>query len=339
MYADRGFQNTLAINDDENDPYPCFVIDDLKEDPRFASLSIVDGSLASYVWYAGAPITTKNGINIGVLCVFGDRPITGLNLERRKCGFERRLTLPRFVLILTQHLVLYHQANNIMKYMETQREAIERHRVTLMSKGIATFIERTSRYTNIVSDSSYSSAESVSNTTNGSDTQFDHDTRIDLSQNGHSNASNQPHQSSESVLDQIRITLDHAAEILRESLELNVGGVVFLDTTNGHTEVGNMDAYMDTSTDLGTEVKEAEIRRSSPVQDEERPKYEEYRRKLSQGTIRTSTDEHKVAKVLSMSAAKVATWDSNAHVLDGKTLQSLINSYPKGNVWYGSDYV
>ncbi|KAK6605722.1 hsp90-like protein [Botrytis cinerea] len=310
-------ENTLAINDDENDPYPCFVIDDLKEDPRFASLSIVDGSLASYVWYAGAPITTKNGINIGVLCVFGDRPITGLNLERRK--------------------FLYHQANNIMKYMETQREAIERHRVTLMSKGIATFIERTSRYTNIVSDSSYSSAESVSNTTNGSDTQFDHDTRIDLSQNGHSNASNQPHQSSESVLDQIRITLDHAAEILRESLELNVGGVVFLDTTNGHTEVGNMDAYMDTSTDLGTEVKEAEIRRSSPVQDEERPKYEEYRRKLSQGTIRTSTDEHKVAKVLSMSAAKVATWDSNAHVLDGKTLQSLINSYPKGNVWYIDD--
>ncbi|TGO51750.1 hypothetical protein BCON_0155g00340 [Botryotinia convoluta] len=309
-------ENTLAINDDENDPYPCFIIDDLKGDPRFASLSIVDGSLASYVWYAGAPITTKNGINIGVLCVFGDRPTTGFNLERRK--------------------FLYHQANNIMKYMETQREAIERHRVALMSKGIATFIERTSRYTNIVSDSPYSSTESVSNTTNGSGTQFDDDTRIDLSQNGHSNTSNQPHQSSESVLDQIRITLDHAADILRESLELHVGGVVFLDTTNGHTEVGNTDAYMDTSTDLGTEVKEAELRRS-PVQNEERPKYEEYRRKLSQGTIRTSTDKHKVAKVLSMSAAEVATWDSEAHVLDGKTLRSLMNSYPKGNVWYIDD--
>ncbi|KAF7901974.1 uncharacterized protein EAF01_007272 [Botrytis porri] len=309
-------ENTLAINDDENDPYPCFIIDDLKKDPRFANLSIVDGSLASYVWYAGAPITTKNGINIGVLCVFGDRPITGLNLERRK--------------------FLYHQANNIMKYMETQREAIERHRVALMSKGIATFIERTSRYTNIVSDSPHSSTESNSNTANGSDSQFDDDTRIDLSQDGHSNTSNQPHQSSKSVLDQIRITLDHAAEILRESLELNVGGVVFLDTTNNHTEVGNMDAYMDTSTDLGTEVKEAELRRS-PAQNEGRLKYEEYRRKLSQGTIRTSTDVHKVAKILSMSAAKLATWDSEAHVLDGKTLRSLINSYPKGNVWYIDD--
>ncbi|QSZ34752.1 hypothetical protein DSL72_007610 [Monilinia vaccinii-corymbosi] len=83
-------ENTLAIDNDNDgeDPYPCFIIDDLKKDPRFESLPIVDGSVASYVWYAGAPITTKNGINIGVLCVFGDRPITGLSLERRKCTFH-----------------------------------------------------------------------------------------------------------------------------------------------------------------------------------------------------------------------------------------------------------
>ncbi|EDN97608.1 hypothetical protein SS1G_12461 [Sclerotinia sclerotiorum 1980 UF-70] len=308
-------ENTLAISNAEEDPYPCFIIDDLTKDPRFANLSIVDGSLASYVWYAGAPITTKNGINIGVLCVFGDRPITGLNLERRK--------------------FLYHQANNIMKYMETQREAIERHRVALMSKGIATFLERTSRYTSSGFDDPYSSKEVVDDVTN----KFipdETDTRRDDWQSGHSNMSNQPHQSSESVLDQIRITLDHAAEILRESLELSVGGVVFLDTTTGHSTAGNMDAYLDTSTDLGMEVKQAESRKSS-VPNGERPNYEDYRRRLSQGTIRTSTDKHKPAKILSMSAAKVATWDSEAHVLDGKTIQSLINSYPKGNVWYIDD--
>ncbi|KAF7877649.1 hypothetical protein EAF04_001320 [Stromatinia cepivora] len=308
-------ENTLAINNAEKDPYPCFIIDDLKKDPRFANLSIVNGSLASYVWYAGAPITTKNGINIGVLCVFGDRPITGLNLERRK--------------------FLYHQANNIMKYMETQREAIERHRVALMSKGIATFLERTSRYTSSAFDDPYASKEVVANMTNGS-IPDDTNARRDDWRSEHSNTSNQSHQSSESVLDQIRITLDHAAEILRESLELSVGGVVFLDTTAGHTEAGNLDAYLDTSTDLGKEVKDAESRKLS-VHIEERPKYEDYRRSLSQGTIRTSTDKHKSAKILSVSAAKVATWDSEAHVLDGKTLQSLINSYPKGNVWYIDD--
>lgn len=216
--------------------------------------------------------------------------------------------------------------------METQREAIERHRVALMSRGIATFLERTSRYTSN-SDDAYTSEEVVANMSNGSLPGTENDVRKDDCQSEHSNTSNQPHHSSESVLDQIRITLDHAAEILRESLELNVGGVVFLDTTAGYTEVGNVDAYLDTTTDLGTEVKEAESRKSS-VNGENRPKYEADRRRLSQATLRTSTDTHKAAKILSVSTAKVATWDSEAHVLDGKTLQSLINSYPKGNVWY-----
>jgi hypothetical protein len=38
-----------------------------------------------------------------------------------------------------------------------------------------------------------------------------------------------------------------------------------------------------------------------------------------------------------MAAAEVATWDHKSRVLDGKTLQSLITSYPKGNVWYIDD--
>ncbi|KAB8297341.1 hypothetical protein EYC80_002688 [Monilinia laxa] len=308
-------ENTLAIDNDDGDPYPCFIIDDLKKDPRFGSLSIVDGSVASYVWYAGAPITTKNGINIGVLCVFGDRPITGLNLERRK--------------------FLYRQANNIMKYIETQREATERHRVALMSKGIATFLERASRYTS-TPDDSYASEEVAADMENGSNPVTENDARREECLSQRSSMPSQLPQSSESVLDQIRITLDHAAEILRESLELNLGGVVFLDTTAGYTEAGNIDAYLDISTDLGTEVKEVESKRS-PIKDGERAKYDDYQRRLSQGTLRTSTDKHKPAKILSMSTAKVATWDSEAHVLDGKTLQSLINSYPKGNVWYIDD--
>ena len=38
-----------------------------------------------------------------------------------------------------------------------------------------------------------------------------------------------------------------------------------------------------------------------------------------------------------MAAAEVATWDHKSRVLDGETLQSLITSYPKGNVWYIDD--
>lgn len=201
-----------------------------------------------------------------------------------------------------------------------------------MSKGIATFLERTSRYTN-TSDGPSVAEEVATDMLNGYTSVSNNQDERNYSRSEGSNMSNQAKHSSESVLDQIRITLDLAAEILRESLELVVGGVVFLDTTSGHDEAGNIDAYLDTSTDLGTEVKEVESRRAA-AHNGEQSNHESYRRRLSQGVIRTSKDKYKPAKILSMSTAKVATWDADAHVLDGKTLQSLINSYPKGNIWY-----
>jgi len=94
-----------------------------------------------------------------------------------------------------------------MKHLETKREAAERRRVTLMSKGIADFLERTSRQAEDVDESS---------TTEGSETSNNND---------HVKRAAEP-----SILDKIRTTLDHAAEILRTSLELTAGGVVFLDT-------------------------------------------------------------------------------------------------------------
>lgn len=57
-------------------------------------------------------------------------------------------------------------------------------------------------------------------------------------------------------------------------------------------------------------------------------------RNLSQSAVRSSDDKHKPAKILSMSAAKIAAWDPEATVLDSKTLQAFIKSYPAGNVWY-----
>ena len=38
-----------------------------------------------------------------------------------------------------------------------------------------------------------------------------------------------------------------------------------------------------------------------------------------------------------MSTAGTAIWDSNSISLSRKSLESLINSYPKGNVWYIDD--
>lgn len=77
-------QNTLQLID-AKDPFPCFVIDDLSHDERFASLPHVNGSHALYRFYAGAPLTTKRGINIGTLFIYDDKPREGLSPEQRKC--------------------------------------------------------------------------------------------------------------------------------------------------------------------------------------------------------------------------------------------------------------
>lgn len=78
-------QNTLAL-DNTADQYPCFVVNDLQEDERFAHLPVVDGSIMAYRFYAGTPITTDHGINIGSFFIFDDRPRPeGLTLGQRKC--------------------------------------------------------------------------------------------------------------------------------------------------------------------------------------------------------------------------------------------------------------
>lgn len=64
---------------------PCFIVSDLSKDERFAQMSVVDGSATSYRFYAGTPITTNNGINIGTFFVFDSKPRDDLTLSQRKC--------------------------------------------------------------------------------------------------------------------------------------------------------------------------------------------------------------------------------------------------------------
>ncbi|KAH8585643.1 hypothetical protein B0O99DRAFT_646455 [Bisporella sp. PMI_857] len=313
-------ENTLDL-DNTSDPYPCFIIKDLSLDARFASLPVVDGSLAAYRFYAGTPITTDRGINIGSFFIFDDKPRDGLPLGQRK--------------------YLHQQAANVMKHLETKRQAAERRRVVLMSQGIATFLERTS----LVIDSS-SGATSISTDKRSQARKTDESGPDPLgvwTTDGHetSDAEEPKGPAKPSVVDKIRITLDQAASILRESLELTSGGVVFLDTTVGYTDAGSTDAYLDETTIIGAQF--LQTKNEHPQQESTigsgtlRPPVHEIGENLSQRSISRSTDKHKVSKVQAMSAAEIATWDLDSSMLDGKTLQSLLNSYPKGNVWYIDD--
>lgn len=84
---------TLPVNEGSNaqDPDTCTVahiVNNLAEDTRFCDRPYVqDGPKARF--YAGVPITTPNGINIGALCVLDDKPRDGL--ERDQVDLLRNL--------------------------------------------------------------------------------------------------------------------------------------------------------------------------------------------------------------------------------------------------------
>jgi signal transduction histidine kinase len=60
-----------------------FTIEDATEDPRFASIGWVDGSLAKARFYASAPLYAPSGEMVGRLCVIDPQPKVLTPLQRR----------------------------------------------------------------------------------------------------------------------------------------------------------------------------------------------------------------------------------------------------------------
>lgn len=106
------------------DPCPLFQVNDLPQDVRFSKLPFVQGK-PYFRFYAGTPLTTKRGINIGSLCV--------MDVEPRK-GFSQE-----------HHQVLGWLAGLVMNNLERSREAIEGRRSKLMSSALNVFVGGRSR--------------------------------------------------------------------------------------------------------------------------------------------------------------------------------------------------
>lgn len=76
----------LPLNEGSNAQDPqsasiAHIINDLSEDPRYCDRPYVkDGPKARF--YAGVPITSPRGINIGALCVLDDKPRDGLEMSQ-----------------------------------------------------------------------------------------------------------------------------------------------------------------------------------------------------------------------------------------------------------------
>ena len=112
-------QNTLGATTVQGG-FPMFTVPNLLEDSRFSDLPYVkDGP--RFRFYAGTPITTKRGINIGSLCV--------LDSDQRPSLSESQVE------------VFGTLATTIMDHLESKAEARERSKVQRMSLGINAFVE------------------------------------------------------------------------------------------------------------------------------------------------------------------------------------------------------
>jgi hypothetical protein len=227
-----------------------------------------------------------------------------------------------------------------MKHLESKREAVERRRIALMSCGVSNFLERASQLDELESDSSNPAetpAVSSIDDVEMQDSTPDHTTMTShsSSQDGVDEVWQGKKGASEIVLDKIKMTLDHAAEILRESLELTAGGVVFLDTAIGYAVPKNEDEYFALKDDLEAIAEKTgrdERETSAAAEADLTMTGIDPKTAISPGQVRGYHDEYRPARILAISCSKNAYRRSK--VLDGKTLQDFITVYPKGNVWY-----
>ncbi|GKT47723.1 hybrid signal transduction histidine kinase A [Colletotrichum spaethianum] len=103
-----------------NSELPVTVIPDLTKDPRTAERPLCLHSSGNR-FYAGVPIRSQKGINIGVFCVFGQHPREGLdNVSMR----------------LLQDLSMV-----IVDYLDAKRNRDDHRRADRMVRGVGSFIE------------------------------------------------------------------------------------------------------------------------------------------------------------------------------------------------------
>lgn len=93
---------------------------DLQQHPAYCNLPCVSGS-PYFRYYAGTPLRTANGINIGSLYVIDPRPDLYLSDSHKR--------------------TLGNIADAVMEYMETSRQSLEANRLTRLLSGLNSFVQ------------------------------------------------------------------------------------------------------------------------------------------------------------------------------------------------------
>ncbi|KGO50409.1 CheY-like superfamily [Penicillium expansum] len=137
-------QETVAIGSDNEDGlYSFLVVNDLHKEERFKGLPFVTKEPHSR-FYAGTPLTSDSGINLGCLFVLDSEPRQGLSdIEKDTLGKVAEL---------------------VMDYLLVSRQAAEGRRASRLSRGLHLFVDGNSSFARNthMSSRSNSSAQSLS---------------------------------------------------------------------------------------------------------------------------------------------------------------------------------
>ena len=242
-----------------------FTVTDLSKDDRFNQLPFVNGP-PYFKFYAGTPLTTKKGINIGSLFVLDDVARPRLSNDHEK-----------FLATIAQ---------TIMKQMEITKDAEERKKVVRLALGMNAFVEGKSRLVldNIIHKMGMAPKDSSNSDRGLRKKRSDSGNKSLMSNNGpHSDPNSSEEDSdfgntSSNTDTSHRMTFTRAANILRESLDVGErGGVIYYDATSRHrTEISDSHenksqrpaeiiSYSTPESDAGLDNQPLEIKSFKPL--------------------------------------------------------------------------
>ena len=302
------------------------MVTDLSTDERFKNLPFVTGP-PFFRFYAGTPLTTKRGINIGSLFVIDDR--VRPELTATQVDF-----LGTVATIVMRNMELNHEAEERMRSLKMSGalNAFQEGRTTIR---IATPLEEARTYgdqelrrNRKKAASSTASLHDMIGEANGSTSMHStvlsspaDDLDLESPRSANEMTPSEPDQDS-------KLTFVRAASLLRQSLDLqDTGGVVFLETSvDFHGRKAN-----NPSRGEAEKKHNNGLDTMSPMSDSF--KHRTFSRKEDQASdvIGFSTAECRLGSQPNMKDVR------SFSPLDHGTLQNLLQSYPRGRLWSFDD--
>lgn len=346
--AGRLCERTIALPVVPNG-FPAFVVSDLSQDASFSHLPFVKGP-PYFKYYAGVPLTTNRGINIGSLFIIDDHVRPDLTEDQRV-----------FMNVMSR---------TIMAYLELGREAEERRRGQTMSLGLARFVEGFTHLTNaaVHVDEPWRPAENRAQIRGNTDastrtavSELSSHTSINGTHARDASCHGEPQESgvdspsgtrtsetaSSSDGSQVgrvqegeghghRATFARAANLLRESLQIEGdGGVVYYDTAVGFGTPESAGENI-SSEDDDQYLDERSFSGISPTV----PSPQRYSYSSSSRPESGDARDERTATILAFSTGVASSWKGDEYrnelsfkPFTEKALAMLVKRYPRGKLW------